>query len=145
MSLGILMLWIRPDYVRYYNLAFAIPSILYSIIVLRCWAKASYGFSVQYVMVIQAYAYLMAIKDRLLGQALAWVPSGDTKAHKNNKYRNMRILAICWCFTVLSLITAGTIYQCLRGLPFYDCLPLIILNLFNMILSHRFMFWHGKI
>lgn len=142
---GILMLWIRPEYVRYYNLAFAIPSILYSLIALRCWAKASYGFNVQYVMVIQAYAYLMAIKDRVLGQALAWVPSGDTKAHKNDKYRNMRILAICWCTTVVTMVVAGTIYQCLRGLSFYDCLPLLILNAFNLILSHRFLLWNGKI
>lgn len=76
---GVLMLWARPEYVRYYNLAFAIPSILYSLIAIRCWAKASYGFNVQFIMVIQSYAYLTAIKDRLFGRALAWVPSGDTK------------------------------------------------------------------
>lgn len=76
---GVLMLWIRPEYVRYYNLAFAVPSILYSLIAIRCWARASYGVNVQFIMVIQSYAYLTAIKDRLFGRALAWVPSGDTK------------------------------------------------------------------
>lgn len=87
---GIFMLWCRPQYVRYYNLAFAIPSIVYSLVAIRCWSKARYGFNVQFVMVIQSYAYLTAIKDRMFGRALAWVPSGDTKAHKNDKYRNMR-------------------------------------------------------
>ncbi|KAI5357509.1 putative glycosyltransferase 2, nucleotide-diphospho-sugar transferase [Septoria linicola] len=142
---GILMLWIRPQYVRYYNLAFAVPSIVYSIIAIRCWAKARYGFNVQFIMVIQSYAYLTAIKDRLFGRALAWVPSGDTKAHKNNKYRNMRILAWCWSITTVGAVIAGTVYQILRGLPWYDCLPLIVLMLFNLFLAHRFLFWSGKI
>lgn len=175
---GILMLWCRPEYVRYYNLAFALPSIIYSLIAIRCWSKARYGFNVQFVsaaqphlsavtdvfqiMVIQSYAYLTAIKDRLFGRALAWVPSGDTKAHKNNKYRNMRvglppfssprriltglqILAWCWMMTVMGLVIAGTTYQVLRGLPWYDALPLIVLNLFNLFLAHRFLLWSGKI
>ncbi|KXS93710.1 hypothetical protein AC578_8278 [Pseudocercospora eumusae] len=142
---GVLMLWCRPQYVRYYNLAFAVPSIIYSIIAIRCWSKARYGFNVQFVMVIQSYAYLTAIKDRLFGRALAWVPSGDTKAHKNNKYRNMRILAWCWMTTVMGAVIAGTTYQILRGLPWYDCLPLIVLDVFNLFLAHRFLLWSGKI
>ncbi|UJO13869.1 Cellulose synthase catalytic subunit [UDP-forming] [Fulvia fulva] len=142
---GILMLWCRPQYVRYYNLAFAVPSIVYSIIAIRCWSKARYGFAVQFVMVIQSYAYLTAIKDRLFGRALAWVPSGDTKAHKNNKYRNMRILAWCWMMSVMGAVIAGTTYQVLRGLPWYDCLPLIILDAFNLFLAHRFLLWSGRI
>jgi hypothetical protein len=142
---GILMLWIRPEYVRYYNLAFAVPSIIYSLIAIRCWAKSSYGFNVQFIMVIQSYAYLTAIKDRLFGRALAWVPSGDTKAHKNNKYRNMRILAWCWTITVLGAVISGSVYQCLRGLPWYDVLPLIVLDSFNLYLAHRFLLWSGSI
>lgn len=143
---GILMLWARPEFVKYYNLAFAIPSIFYSIIAMRCWAKASYGFNVQHVMVIQSYAYLTAIKDRLFGRALAWVPSGDVKAHKNNKYRNMRLLAICWTLTIMGLLIAGVVYQTLRhALHWYDCVPLIALMTLNLYLSHRFLFWHGKV
>ncbi|PIA97397.1 Cellulose synthase 1 catalytic subunit [UDP-forming] [Cercospora beticola] len=142
---GICMLWARPEYVRYYNLAFALPSILYSIIAIRCWAKARYGFNVQFIMVIQSYAYLTAIKDRLFGRALAWVPSGDNKAHKNNKYRNMRILAWCWSMMTLGAVIAGTIYQILRGLPWYDCLPLLLLTAFNLFLAHRFLLWSGRI
>ncbi|KAF2208243.1 glycosyltransferase family 2 protein [Cercospora zeae-maydis SCOH1-5] len=141
---GILMLWVRPEYVRYYNLAFAVPSILYSIIAIRCWSKARYGFNVQFIMVIQSYAYLTAIKDRLFGRALAWVPSGDNKAHKNNKYRNMRILAWCWSTTTLGAVIAGTIYQILRGLPWYDCFPLLLLTAFNLFLAHRFLLWSGR-
>nr|POF12949.1 hypothetical protein CFP56_10097 [Quercus suber] len=142
---GIMMIWCRPEYVRFYNLAFAIPSIFYSIIAIRAWSKASFGFNAQFVMVIQSYAYLTAIKDRLFGRALAWVPSGDTKAHKNNKYRNMRILACCWMTTVGGLVASGCTYQILRGMVWYDCLPLMLLDAFNLFLAHRFLLWSGKI
>jgi hypothetical protein len=142
---GILMIWVRPEYVRYYNLSFALPSVLYSLIVIRCWTKASYGLHVQFIMVIQAYAYLTAIKDRLFGRALAWVPSGDTKAHKNNKYRNMRILACCWVTTVTGALVSGVVFRVLRGLAWYDCLPVLLLDIFNIFLAHRFLLCHGKL
>lgn len=143
---GLMMIWARPDYVHYYNLAFAFPSILYSLIALRLWAKSSYGLNVQHIMYIQSFAYLTAIKDRLFGRALAWVPSGDTKSHKNNKYRNMRILACCWMGTIFATLISGITYQILRGgLIWYDTIPLICLDTFNLYIAHRFLFWHGKI
>lgn len=142
---GILMIWVRPDYVRYYNLAFAVPSLIYSIIAIRCWAKAQYGFNVQFIMYIQSYAYMTAIKDRLFGRALAWVPSGDTKAHKNNKYRNMRILAWVWTMSSAGALIAGVTYQSLQGFAWYDAFPTALLMTFNIFLAHRFLFCHGKL
>ena len=46
---GILLLWFRPEWFKYYNLAFAIPSIVYGLLVFRLWAKASYGMNVQHI------------------------------------------------------------------------------------------------
>ncbi|KAK3081424.1 hypothetical protein LTS18_006806 [Coniosporium uncinatum] len=68
---GILLLWVRPAMFKYYNLAFALPSVLYGLFLFRAWAKARYGLAVQYIMVVQSFAYLNAIKDRLFGRALA--------------------------------------------------------------------------
>jgi len=138
---GVLLLWCRPDKVLWYNLAYVIPSLCYGLLALRIWAKASYGMNVQFIMVIQTYAYFTAIKDRLFGTALAWVPSGDTKAHKNHKYRNMRIMAWCWTIIVETLLFTGVAYQISRGLHWYDCIPLISLNTFNFFLEHRFLFY----
>lgn len=104
---GVLMLWIRPEYVRYYNLAFAVPSILYSLIAIRCWAKASYGVNVQFIMVIQSYAYLTAIKDRLFGRALAWVPSGDTKVSAHSTQSAHVVLILCRRTRTTNTATCG--------------------------------------
>lgn len=137
---GILLMWFRPEFLMYYNLAFAIPSLLYSFIAIRMWAKAKYSIHVQYIMAIQQYAYLTAIKDRLFGTALAWVPSGDAKAHKNNKYRNMRILAWCWTITFEGFLISGVAYCILGGWAWYNFLPIILLNAFNLFITHRFLF-----
>ena len=45
----------------------------------------------------------------------------------------MRILAWCWMTTVMGAVIAGTTYQILRGLPWYDCLPLIVLDVFKTL------------
>jgi len=142
---GILMIWVRPDFVHFYNLAFAVPSIVYSVIAIRFWSRASFGFNAQFIMVIQSFAYLTAIKDRLFGRALAWAPSGDVKAHKNNKYRNMRYLCLCWTGFTTSMLIAGILFRVLTGLAWYNVVPVILLNGFNVFLAHRFMFWHGKL
>jgi cellulose synthase/poly-beta-1,6-N-acetylglucosamine synthase-like glycosyltransferase len=137
---GIFMVWLRPEYFRAYNLAFACPSIMYTLVTFRIWAKASYGLNVQYIQVIQSYAYLTAIKDRVFGRALMWAPSGDSKAHKNNKYRNMRTLAWCWLLVWMSALLTGMIYQILRGMHWWNCIPLLCLDTLNLWLAHRFLF-----
>jgi hypothetical protein len=88
---------VRPDYFKYWNLAFAVPSVVYGIVVMRLWARAAYGFNVQHAMTIQNYAYLTAIKDRICGVELQWAASGDQTVHaRSHKYRNMRLLCIAW-------------------------------------------------
>lgn len=143
---GILLLWIRPEYFKYYNLAFAVPSIVYSLLALRFWTKGKYGVNVQYIMVIQSYAYLTAIKDRIFGRALAWVPSGDNAGHKNNKYRNMRILAWCWIITYVGLLTGSLVYRTLKDEDFklYNAIPLMVLDAMNIFFAHRFLFCMKK-
>lgn len=122
---GILLLWFRPEWFKYYNLAFAIPSLVYGLIVFRLWAKASYGMNVQHVMLIQSYAYLTAIKDRLFGVELLWAASGDAKAHKSHKYRNMRILAWIWTLLVLGGMVSAVTWRLMHGFPWYNPIPLV--------------------
>lgn len=136
---GILLLWVRPEWFKYYNLAFAIPSLVYGLLVFRFWAKASYGMNVQHIMLIQSYAYLTAIKDRLFGIELLWAASGDAKAHKSHKYRNMRLLCWGWTIIVTGGMVSAVVYRLLNGMHWYDPIPLIVLNAYNLYVSHRFM------
>ena len=90
---GALLLWVRPYYFKYYNLFFAVPSLLYGCVILHFWAVSNYSLNVQFTNMIVQYAYVNSIKDRVFRNPLNWAASGDAKAHKKNNYRDMRILA----------------------------------------------------
>lgn len=139
---GILLLWVRPEFFKYYNLAFAVPSLFYSLFAFRFWAKGGFSLNVQYIMVIQSYAYFTAIKDRIFGRALAWVPTGDNKSHRNTKYRNMRILCWCWHFTFFGALIAAIVYRKMKDQDFkvYNAVPLLALDTMNLFFAHRFLF-----
>ncbi|CVL00354.1 related to cellulose synthase catalytic subunit [UDP-forming] [Fusarium mangiferae] len=137
---GTLLLAFRSEWFKAWNLAFALPSIFYGIVVFKVWTKASYGFSVQHVMVIMSYAYLTAIKDRMFNIELLWAASGDSKAHKSNKYRNMRILCWLWTIIVTGAMAGVVTWKLLTGFTWYHTLPLMIINLYNFYIAHRFLF-----
>lgn len=136
---GILLIWFRVQYVLFYNLAFAIPSLLYGWFLYRIWGRSKHAMCVQFIGVIQQYAYLSALKDRVLGTSFTWVPSGDTKAHKSTRYRNMRWFCICWNFITTSFFIAGVTYRMLGGHPWYDFFPLILLNLYTLYKALPYM------
>ena len=136
---GTLLLAFRPEWFKFWNLAFAIPSIFYGVILMRAWAKASYGFNVQHCMTIQSYAYLIAIKDRLFSIELMWAASGDSKVHKSNKYRDMRILCIVWTFIVTGAMVGVVTWRLVTGFTWYHPIPLILINCYNLFIQHYFM------
>ncbi|KAF9012615.1 nucleotide-diphospho-sugar transferase [Cyathus striatus] len=145
---GILMLWLKPTLVMWYNFAYAFPSIIYSLIIFRLWSRQMYNFNVNYVFIIQQYAYFMAVKDRIFGTTANWVPSGDSSSHEkgqkksggNNKYRNMRILCCIWTFGTTGAMAAGVTLRLLHGFKWYHFLPLIILDTYNLFSCHKFIF-----
>ncbi|MCJ1366171.1 hypothetical protein MMC16_005297 [Acarospora aff. strigata] len=138
---GPLLLWLRPDFFKYYNMFFALPSVFYGTIVFRIWARSNYTLNVQFTNVIMQYAYINSIKDRIIGQKLNWVASGDGKAHGNDKYRNMRLLAWAWTIIHNGVLIAAVIYRLLKGFPWYQVIPLLLLDAFNLYTAHRFLFF----
>jgi hypothetical protein len=121
---AILLIWFRIGLLNYYNLCFAIPSILYGLVVFRLWSRTNYSLAVAQVGVIQQYAYLSAMIDRVVGTSFEWVPSGEGKAHKSNRYRNYRLFPISWTFPYQSLFITGAAYQIILGHVWYKFLPL---------------------
>ncbi|KIM40404.1 glycosyltransferase family 2 protein [Hebeloma cylindrosporum] len=146
---GLLMLLFNPGMVMWFNFAYAFPSLIYSIVIFRLWSRQMYNFNVNFVFVIQQYAYLMAIKDRIFGTTASWVPSGDNKSHVNkdkkkkggnNKYRNMRILCGLWMGGSAAALAIGVTFRILEGHTWYNFLPLILLDSFNLFIAHKFIF-----
>lgn len=118
-----LVLWVKPDLFKYYNLFFPFGSIFISVVALRIWARGRYTLSVQYVEIIMSFAFLQAIWDILKGTRMGWTPTGGRggRPHKNRRYRNMRILGLYF---------PSPLYLCLSqmGAPEH-CLGTLVLRL----------------
>ncbi|KAF2400292.1 nucleotide-diphospho-sugar transferase [Trichodelitschia bisporula] len=140
---GIFLLWLRPDLFYFYNLSFAIPSIVYGAILLPLWARSRYGCNVQHIMVIQSFAYLHALVDKITGSGLQWIPSGDAKAPRSNKYRNMRAVAWLWWIAVVGGMASVVTWRVAHSFHWYHTMPLILLNAYNLYLAHPFLLYSG--
>ncbi|KAJ7132843.1 family 2 glycosyl transferase [Mycena crocata] len=144
---GLLMLWLKPQHVLYFNFVFVVPALIDSLIVFRLWSRQRYNFNVNFVYVIQQYAYLMAIKDKVFGTTALWVPSGDSKAHDgvgkvkggNNKYRNSRVLCAVWVYFTTASAVVGSTLRILQGFHWYNFVPLIVLDAFTVFITFRFI------
>jgi len=96
------------------------------------------------MLTFDSSAYLNSIKDRIVGQRLIWAASGDNKAHKNNKYRNMRLLAWIWTIIHNGMLFSAVTYRILKGFEWYQVIPLLSLDLFNLWSVHRFLLFTSK-
>lgn len=120
----LLLLWFKIDYLNYYTLFMGLPSIIYGVIAFRLWSRSTHSLAVQHIDVIQQYAYLSAMVDTILGTSFNWVPSGEGKAHKSNRYRNYRLVAIVWNISYQALFISGVAYRMILGHTWYHFLPL---------------------
>lgn len=142
---GPLVLWMRPDKFRYYNMFFAFPAPFLQLFVYRIWTLDRYTLAVQYATTVESFASLQSIWDIVTKQKLNWAPSGDVKAHKNNRYRNMCILAWAWTITHESLMIAACVYSVFKGQPCYSLVPLFVVDGYNLLCIHRFLLYrHPK-
>eukprot|EP00752_Nemacystus_decipiens_P013327 g11801.t1 len=75
----LLLVWVKADEVLWVYFGFTVPAVVFSMIIIPTWSKQDSIFramSSHRVRVLQSYAHLFAIKDRLLGTVATWVPSG---------------------------------------------------------------------
>jgi len=138
---GPLLLWISPQMLIYYNMFFGVPGLIHTLIVIPLWAKSRYPpFKVQFTNIIIAYACISTFIGCVFKKGEgSWVSSGSNKKSKNTRYRNMRILA--WVLTIIhySNLIAAVTYRLLTGFPWYNVLPLLVLDAFWLFVSHKFL------
>ena len=137
-----LILLARPQYFRYYYMFFAVPSLLVEVLAYKLWARGRYTLSVQYARLIQSYAYLHAVWDIIAGKKLSWMPSGDGRAHRNDKYRNMLILAWAWEMIHACVLILACVFRVVQGrTAWYNLPPLLVFAGYNLLCVHRFLLY----
>lgn len=135
---GLLLIWVRPDFVKWFNIFFAVPSLLVTSVVLVFWTRHKYNVHILEVQIVQAYSALFAIKDRIFGTQMGWVSSGG-KGASARRFTQARTLCIVYTFITTGLVIGGSIYRTLEGYEWWSFLPSEILSVVQVCVSWQFM------
>jgi cellulose synthase/poly-beta-1,6-N-acetylglucosamine synthase-like glycosyltransferase len=120
---AVLIVWVRPDAVLWYNIAFAIPSIVFTQLVMRWWCKQTYGWSAICVKTVQNYAHLYAIRDKLMGSMVTWVPTGGSGSKKSARFQSARLLCGIWTLLYSGALVSGCTLRIWQGFSWFSFAP----------------------
>jgi cellulose synthase (UDP-forming) len=84
----ILMLWVLPTHIKFANLVFILPSVLYNSVIFPMWHRSPYRLEAWACRMLYGWAHFFAIWDILRGRQLAWRPTmADARQDKTRRLR----------------------------------------------------------
>lgn len=130
-SLFVLMFF--PEYMHWYNLLFAVPSFIFSVLFMRYWMKLPMTVDVLRVRQLSYFAHLFALKDRLLNTLEEWKPTGA-------KFTSVRYEQAAKLFTFVSLAVPAVTFMLIvhrleQGYDWENFALLSFFTLFNAYIS----------
>jgi len=139
---GLLMVWLYPEYVFWYNLIFAVPSLIYGTLCLAWWSKAPFGSYSLTMRTVSYWAYYFAIFDKTRGDLVPWVPTGAHDA-KVGRYKTFWYTFCGWSTFCFIVMIAGCIYH-MKNWADYNFYPNIALAFFHQFLFMKTVVEEGK-
>jgi hypothetical protein len=136
---GLIMLKNFPDHILVFNIAFAIPSILFGYILMPLWSAQDYPWTVNQIKVAQSYSHLFAIKDKLFGSVMTWVPTGGAVGVATSRFNQARILCGAWTTFVVAFVYMMSAYRIHQGYNYINFLPGITLVTINLLTNLPFI------
>lgn len=101
-----LVLIFAPQLMHWYNIIFAIPSLVYGTLIYSRWSQTTWGIHTPRSRQAAFYCHLLALMDYMRGSLVPWEPTGAVK--KNKLYDRYQALVSfrLWSYTlaVLSLM-----------------------------------------
>eukprot|EP00903_Cladosiphon_okamuranus_P011813 g11101.t1 len=134
----LLLVWMKAHEVFWYYFGFLVPVLFFTAIICPMWSKQdsiTKTLACHRVKVLQSYAHLYAIKDRLMGTAATWVPSGGgaSKSAKGAYESSVRVM-VAWNVGSTALIVGGSIWR-ITDYHWYNFFPPIVLALCSCALQ----------
>lgn len=107
---SLIMIYAFPEHIIWYSIFFSVPSLLFGTIFFAYWTKHWNILDVILSRQFSYYAYLFAIKDKLFGSLMEWIPTGSSNQSFGRLIKAKRYL-YWWNFTTMFLITFGYGYH----------------------------------
>ncbi len=134
-----LVVWLSdPAHIMYYNIAWALPMILFGYIIRPIWSAQKYPWSSAFLGGAQSWAYIHAVIDRIVGSAGEWIPTGSVK--KNNKFTIARALCGITNTASVGALVSGSVFRLMEGHQWYNLLPMWIMTAYRILGALPFVF-----
>jgi cellulose synthase/poly-beta-1,6-N-acetylglucosamine synthase-like glycosyltransferase len=130
---SMLLLIFLPEKMFWYNIIFSLPSFIFGLVVLAYWSKAPFTFASVYCRYVSYYSHLFALVDKLRGNMLPWVPTGN-KNVKFSRFAFFKNLVIGWNVFVLSTVFLLVGYR-IGDYTFYNFIPVMLFTLYNFVIA----------
>lgn len=131
---AIIMVWFFPEYVKWYNWLYVVPSLAFGTLFMASWTKAPWGFYALVTRHISNYAHLFAIRDFLKKDLMTWIPTGSTSQTGSSRVKSFVALNLTLGITTFLFSIIGAIYQ-MTSISSFDFYPLIAFSTFNFIIA----------
>lgn len=130
---GIIVVWLYPDKVHWYNYLWALPSFFMGVVILNVWSRSRWGIFVLSTRQVSYYAHCFALFNKFKGSILEWIPSGnDHETRKTGDYKRFKSALLLWTSITTFLAIAGAFYR-MSSLWDYDFYPIIFFSSLNYL------------
>lgn len=128
---SLIVLWFYPHLASKYSVMFSLPSLLVGTIVIACWSKHRFGLYAIEARLLAYWAHLFAIVDKLRGNLMPWVPTGNVQ--KNTRYNWFRGAFLFYSVTLTTLLALGA-YENMESV---EIIPMLVLTGFYRLIDLR--------
>lgn len=125
---AMLLVWLAPQHVFWYNAFFSIPSFIFGIFIVGAWTKAPFGWYAPKVRMVSYFSHLFALIDKLRGTLVPWQASGSVKTVK--RFEDFRSLMFWWVSISTGMILAGVFYNS-HSYGFVNFMPMTLFAIYN--------------
>jgi cellulose synthase/poly-beta-1,6-N-acetylglucosamine synthase-like glycosyltransferase len=127
---GVVVVWFFPEHIFWYNWVFVIPSFIYGTLYMALWGKQKFGLYALKARLISHYAHFFAIKDKIFGNILEWVPTGSGQSKKQVVYNHFKNVCFWWS-TLIALTVAVGFFIRAEFIEAYHFIPLLFFTFFH--------------
>lgn len=123
------LLLVKPDFLKWYNVAWSIPSLFLTNIYLRAWQRTGYSTTAITCRAVSCYAHLFALFDIVMGRVEAWVPTGTNG--RSNRFEVFKRFVIAHN-VLLSVVLFGLIFWRRDVVGWVNVIPVTLLFTYHI-------------
>jgi cellulose synthase/poly-beta-1,6-N-acetylglucosamine synthase-like glycosyltransferase len=131
---GIFMILWLPEFIKWYNVFFYLPSFLFGTIIVVLWSHYGAGWNYLLLRNISYYAHFLAIVDKMRGKVQGWVATGQ-KVKTNSKFTLAKRICLIWSSLIATINFTMVGFRINEGMDPTDFIPVVLFSIFHLTVA----------